>query len=199
MNLKDHEDLWPVIGTETPYRNHLIAVRNDKVRFPDNSVSQRTVVQHPGAVAVAAVDDAGRLLMIRQYRHPVAQQLWEIPAGLRDVPGEDPLDTAKRELAEETSYRASDWELLVDYFSSPGFSTERIRVYLARGLKEVPAGESTFVVTHEEKYLERAWVPLQAAAAAVLAGDLHNGVAAVGILALWAKSNGPDSKGAAEE
>ena len=106
--------------------------------MPDKNFAERTVVSHPGAVAVVALDDASRVLMIRQYRHPVGYQLWEIPAGLRDAAGEPPLETARRELFEETGYRAREWHVLIDYFTSPGFTTERLRIYLARGVH--PAG-----------------------------------------------------------
>jgi 8-oxo-dGDP phosphatase len=128
--------------------------------------------------------------MIRQYRHPVGRMLWEIPAGLRDVPGEDPWVTAQRELGEEAGYRASDWRALTDFFTSPGFSTERLRIYLARGLEEIPDGERTYVLKDEEARLERAWLPLREAVSMVLAGDLHNGVAAMGILAGYAAMSG---------
>ena len=104
--------------------------------MPDQNFAERTVVSHPGAVAVLALDDAGRVLMIRQYRHPVGYQLWEIPAGLRDAAGEPPLETARRELFEETGYRARDWHVLIDYFTSPGYSTERLRIYLARAVEQ---------------------------------------------------------------
>lgn len=154
--------------------------------MPGNTWAERTVVEHPGAVAVLALDDANRILMIKQYRHPVGRMLWEIPAGLRDVAGEDPLITARRELLEETGYRARDWQVLADYFSSPGFSTERLRVFLARDLEEVPEQERTFVLKDEEAALTQSWVPLPEAVASVLAGDLHNGVAAIGILAAQA-------------
>jgi 8-oxo-dGDP phosphatase len=154
--------------------------------MPASTWAERTVVEHPGAVAILALDDANRVLMIRQYRHPVGRMLWEIPAGLRDVPGEDLLITARRELLEETGYRARDWRVLTDFFSSPGFSTERLRVFLARDLERVPAEERTIVLKDEEAALTLAWLPLPEAVAAVLAGDLHNGVAAIGILAVYA-------------
>jgi 8-oxo-dGDP phosphatase len=187
--MKDVPERWPVTGTTELLRNHLIAVRNDMVLMPDNALAERTVVQHPGAVAVLALDDADRILMIRQYRHPVGRLLWEIPAGLRDVPGEDLVLTGRRELLEETGYRARDWRVLADFFTSPGFSTERLRIFLARGLEEVPEEERTFVLKEEEAHLVRAWLPLQQAASAVLAGDLHNGVTAMGILAAHAAAS----------
>jgi 8-oxo-dGDP phosphatase len=184
--MKDDVEHWPVDSSQEVYHDRLITVRTDKVRMPGDSWATRTVVEHPGAVAILALDDAGRVLMIRQYRHPVGRMLWEIPAGLRDVPGEDPLITARRELLEETGYRAGDWRVLVDFFSSPGFSTERLRVFLARDLEEVPEEERTFVLEDEEAAMTRAWWPLPEAVSAVLAGDLHNGVTAIGILSLYA-------------
>jgi len=188
--VKDSLELWPVGESTELLRSRLVTVRSDKVRMPDNTYAERDVVIHPGAVAVLALDDAGRILMIRQYRHPVGRMLWEIPAGLRDVPGEDPWLTAQRELAEEASYRARDWRVLTDFFTSPGFSTERLRVFLARGLEEIPEQERTYVLKEEEARLERAWLPLREAVSMVLAGDLHNGVAAMGILAGYAAASG---------
>jgi 8-oxo-dGDP phosphatase len=188
--LIDTPERWQVDSSQELFRNRLIAVRNDEVRMPGDTWATRTVVEHPGAVAVLALDEAKQVLMIRQYRHPVGRLLWEIPAGLRDVPGEDPLVTARRELLEETGYRARDWRVLADFYSSPGFSTEYLRVFLARDLEEVPEEERTYVPKDEEAALTVAWVPLQEAVAAVLAGDLHNGVAALGILAVYAASAG---------
>jgi len=184
--VKDTIERWPVAASAELARTRLITVRSDKVRMPDNHLAERDVVQHPGAVAVLALDDADRILMIRQYRHPVGRLLWEIPAGLRDEAGEDPWRTAQRELLEETGYRARDWHVLVDYFSSPGFTDERLRVFLARGLEEVPEEERTYVPSDEEAQLITAWLPLQEAVRKVLAGDLHNGVTAMGILAVHA-------------
>lgn len=184
--MKDIPARWPVASSTELLRSRLITVRSDKVRMPSNDWAERDVVEHPGAVAVLALDEAERVLMIRQYRHPVERLLWEIPAGLRDVPGEDLLVTAQREFLEEAGYEASQWHVLVDYFTSPGFSTERLRIYLARGVKEVPEEERTYVREDEEANLEQTWVPLQEAVRMVLAGDLHNSVAAMGILAVYA-------------
>ena len=129
--------------------------------------------------------------MIRQYRHAVGRELWEVPAGLRDVAGEPTAQTGRRELLEETGYRARDWHVLADYFSSPGIFTERLRVFLARGLEEVPEADRDFVPENEEAHLVLDWVPLDRAVSLVLAGDLHNGVAVVGLLAAHAaRQNG---------
>jgi 8-oxo-dGDP phosphatase len=186
MNIADVPERWPVVSTAELARGRLVAVRTDKVRTPDNEIAERDVVLHPGAVAVLALDDAQRVLLIRQYRHPVGRLLWEIPAGLRDVAGEPLWAAARRELVEEAGYRARDWRVLADYYSSPGFSTERLRVFLARDLEYVPEAERHFVPEAEEAYLISAWLPLDEAVHKVFVGDLHNGVAALGLLAAYA-------------
>ena len=187
--LRDTGRRWPVEGRPRKAQGAFVALRTDQVRMPDGDVAARDVVEHPGAVAVVALDDAGRVLLIRQYRHPAGQLLWEIPAGLRDVPGEPVHRTGERELREETGYAARTWHLLADIFTSPGISTERVTVYLARDLAQVPDGERP-PLRHEEAQLEPAWVPLEAAVQLFLAGELHNGVAAVGILAAYAARAG---------
>ena len=175
-----------MLSSAVQARGPIVTLRADQVQMPDHEVADRQVVEHPGAVAIVALDEAGRVLMIRQYRHPVARRLWELPAGLRDVSGEPPLMTAERELLEETGYRAGNWRVLIDYYSSPGISTESIRVFLARNLTAVPAAQRDFVPRHEETQLQIGWVALDGALAAFMAGDLHNGVAAVGILSAYA-------------
>lgn len=175
-----------MVSSAQRLRGHIFSVLTDDVRMPDGAVAARDVVVHPGAVAVLALDDRERVLLVRQYRHPAGHLLWELPAGLRDVDREQPLDTAQRELAEETGWRADSWRTLADCFTSPGMSTERIRIFLARGVTEIPPAERDFTPVHEEAATERAWVPLGEAAAAVLAGDVHNQTAAVGILAAYA-------------
>ena len=190
MNLRDEPANWPVVASAELVRGRLVTVRTDKVRMPDDELAERDVVIHPGAVAVLALDDAQNVLLIRQYRHPVGRLLWEIPAGLRDVAGEPPWATARRELLEEAGYRARDWRVLADYYTSPGFSTERLRVFLARDLELVPEAERDFVPEAEEAQLLSAWLPLDEAVRKVFAGDLHNGVAALAILAAYAARSG---------
>jgi 8-oxo-dGDP phosphatase len=193
VNIADAAEEWPVVSSAELLRTRLITVRADKVRMPGNRLAERDVVIHPGAVAAIVLDDAGRVLLIRQYRHPVGRRLWEIPAGLRDVAGEPLWATARRELLEEAGYRARDWRVLVDYYSSPGFSTERLRIFLARGPEFVPEAERDFVPTDEEAQLVSAWLPLEEAVGKVFAGELHNGVAALGIMAAYAaRSEGFD-------
>ena len=182
----DAGEQWQVLDSELRARSHVVALRTDLVLMPDGTSAERDVVVHPGAVGIVALDEEDQVLMIRQYRHPVSRMLWEIPAGLRDIEGEPIGVTAERELLEETGYRARDWRVLVDYFSSPGMTNERLRVYLARGLSEIDHAERGFVPKHEEAHLLLAWVPLDRAVELFLAGDLHNGVAAVGILSAYA-------------
>jgi ADP-ribose pyrophosphatase len=177
---------WPVTESAELASGAMVQLRKDMVRMPDGEVVGRDVLVHPGAVAVLALDTDEQVLMIRQYRHPVGRLLWEIPAGLRDVAGEPLRATAERELLEEAGYRAEQWWVLTDSYSSPGISTERIRIFLARGLALVPESERSYVPEHEEAHLEVAWVPLDEAVVGILAGDLHNGVTALGILAAYA-------------
>jgi 8-oxo-dGTP pyrophosphatase MutT (NUDIX family) len=184
--LRDTPEHWPVTQSAELARGRLLRVRVDTVSMPDGTHADRELTEHPGAVAILALDEADRVLLIRQYRHPAGALLWEIPAGLRDVTGEPLLAAAQRELLEETGYRAADWRVLTDFLTSPGSSTERVRVYLARGLTEVPAAERDYVPEYEEASLQVAWLPLEAAVRGFLAGDLHNGVAAVGILSAYA-------------
>jgi ADP-ribose pyrophosphatase len=193
VNIRDEPAQWPVVSSSEQFRGRLVTVRADKVRMPGSNVAEREVVVHPGAVAILALDDAGQVLLVRQYRHPVGRLLWEIPAGLRDVAGESLSNAARRELLEEAGYRARDWRVLTDYYSSPGFTTERLRIFLARDLEFVPPGERDFVPEDEEAELVPAWLALDEAVRKVLAGELHNGATALGILASYAaRSEGFD-------
>jgi ADP-ribose pyrophosphatase len=139
-------------------------------------------------VAVLALDDEDRVLVLKQYRHPVRQKLWEIPAGLLDIPGENPLHAAQRELYEEAHVKAGDWRVLADIYTTPGGSDEAVRVFLARDVSE--ADGERFEVAEEEADLEYARVPLAELVRGVLAGDLHNSCLVVGVLALNAALGG---------
>jgi 8-oxo-dGTP pyrophosphatase MutT (NUDIX family) len=184
--LADVAESWPVCASEELASGRIVTLRRDTVQVPDGGEAKREVVEHPGAVAVLALDEAGQVLLIRQYRHPVGRLLWEIPAGLRDVPGEPLEQTARRELLEEAGYVAADWQVLADVFTSPGISSERLRIFLARGLTKIPDAEREYVPSDEEAHLVIEWAPLDVAVSAVLAGELHNGVTAIGVLAAYA-------------
>jgi ADP-ribose pyrophosphatase len=137
------------------------------------------------------------VLLIKQYRHPVRHWDWEIPAGLLDITGEDPLDAAKRELAEEADLQAETWNVLTDIFTSPGGSDEAIRIYLARSVR--PTAEA-FAREAEEADIEVAWVPLEEAVEGVLARRLHNAPLSVAVLAaVAARAGGWSTLGAADE
>lgn len=190
-DLRDSEQRWPVVGDPRRVSGCLVSLRTDRVRMPDGETAERDVIEHPGAVAVVALDELGQVLLIRHYRHAAGQVLWEIPAGIRDVDGEPPRATAERELLEEAGYRARNWYLLADFFTSPGITSERLLVFLARGLTWVPESERDgHIPRHEEAYLLVRWAPLRDVAGLFLAGNLHNGVTAVGILSAYAAQQG---------
>ncbi len=180
--LRDEAHDAELLARTEHFRGHVWSVASDEVRLPSGDVVVRDVVVHPGAVGVAAIDDHDRILLIRQFRHPVGGYLLELPAGLRDVPDEPPLETARRELAEEAGIVATQWHVLVDFFNSPGGSTEAFRCYLARGLTQLPGGRPR-TGEAEEADLPQAWVALDTAVEAVLAGDLHNPTTVAGVLA----------------
>jgi 8-oxo-dGTP pyrophosphatase MutT (NUDIX family) len=171
-----------VHSSETVFEGAVWDVRRDDVELGDGQVVTREVVDHTGAVGVLALDDQDRVLLVRQYRHPVRSFLWEAPAGLLDVSGEDPLEAAKRELVEEAGYRADEWHVLLDFYNSPGGTTEAFRCYLARGLHEV-AEDERHQGEGEEKDMPAVWLPLDEARDLVMAGKLHNPSAVTGILA----------------
>ncbi|MFF1557763.1 NUDIX domain-containing protein [Streptomyces sp. NPDC058279] len=184
MDIADTPESWEVVASRTPFQGAKTAVRSEQVRMPDRAVVRRDYQVHPGSVCVLAVDEEQRVLILRQYRHPVRHKLWELPAGLLDVPGENPLRAAQRELYEEAHVEARDWRVLVDFFSSPGGSDEAIRIFLARDLTQ-SAGER-FEVSEEEADMELARVPLEELVDRVLAGELGNPGLVSGVLALSA-------------
>ncbi|WP_246090012.1 NUDIX domain-containing protein [Nonomuraea deserti] len=186
--IEDTPESWDVLETKERFDGHVIKVVTDTVRMPRDEAAERDYVVHPGAVAVLALDDQDRVLLIRQYRHPTRHLMWELPAGLRDVPGEPLVDAAARELAEEAGYRAATWHTLIDLRTSPGMSDERIRVFLARDLTKIPDEENGFVHRHEEIDMPVKWVPLPDAVEKALMGMIHNSPAVAGILAAYAAS-----------
>jgi ADP-ribose pyrophosphatase len=186
--LADTPENWSVTATATPFTGKKTAVRADDVLMPDGSTGRRDYQVHPGSVAVVALDAEDRVAVIEQYRHPVRHKLWEVPAGLLDVPGENPLHAARRELYEEAHIRAGDWRVLVDVYPSPGGSDEAVRVFLARDLSE--AEGERFAVFAEEADMRHARVPVGDLVRAVLAGRVHNTCLALGVLALQAARAG---------
>ncbi|MFJ3928157.1 NUDIX domain-containing protein [Streptomyces sp. NPDC090022] len=193
VDIKDSALTWEVLSQDRPFEGAKTAVASDRVRMPDGSVARRDYQVHPGSVCVLALDAEDRVLVLRQYRHPVRHKLWELPAGLLDVPGENPLHAAQRELYEEAHVKAEDWRVLADFFSSPGGSDEAVRIFLARDLAE--AEGERYAVSDEEADMELARVPLAELVRGVLAGELHNPGLVTGVLALAAAlaAGGPDT------
>ncbi|HAS30822.1 MAG: NUDIX hydrolase [Microbacterium sp.] len=178
-SLSDERVEVEIVDTELVYEGRVWDVRSDTFRYGEGEIV-RQYVDHPGAAAVVAVDDEGRVLLIQQYRHPIRRRDWEIPAGLLDVEGEEPLETARRELAEEVDLEAERWESLVSIFTTPGGNDEVVHLFLARGLRSVGTPHDR---EDEEADIRQEWMPLGQAVEGVLAGRFRNGILAVGVLA----------------
>ena len=177
-----------VVESDDIYEGKVLAVRRDQVRMPGGGASVREIMEHAGAVAIAALDADDRLMMIYQYRHALERRLWEMPAGLLDVAGEDARETARRELAEEVGLEADEWSVLLDLAPSPGFSDESVRVYLATGLRDV--GRPQLDADDEEADLETHWIPLADAVAMTMDGTIVNSTTAAAVLAVHAVRTG---------
>jgi 8-oxo-dGTP pyrophosphatase MutT (NUDIX family) len=180
--LQDRLDPRPVRSCERSFTGHVWNVVTEDVDLGEGGVVSRDFVDHTGAVAVLALDDQDRVVLVLQYRHPVGAFEWELPAGLLDVAGEPPALTAARELMEEADLEAQEWDLLLDHYTSSGGSNESVRVFLARGLTPVPE-EHRHVRAGEELGMPVRRVPLDEVVEAVLAGDVHNGTLMVSALA----------------
>ncbi|XVV10263.1 NUDIX domain-containing protein [Actinoplanes sp. CA-131856] len=170
------------VSSTSRYKGPIFEVFSDEVTMSSGGTAKRDVVRNKGAVGIVALDEVDRVVLIRQYRHAVGQRLWELPAGLRDVDGEDLVTTAARELAEEADVDAARWDVLIDMFNSPGFSDETIRIFLARDLTEVP-DDKRYSRTDEEADLEITRVDLDEAVAMIFRGEITNAAAVGGLLA----------------
>jgi len=177
--LRDEKVDLEIVSTDLVYEGAVWDVRSDTVRYGDGEMT-RQYVEHPGAAAVVAIDDDERVVLIQQYRHPIKERDWEIPAGLLDVAGEPPIETAKRELTEEADLAADRWQHLVSMHTTPGGNDEVVHLFLARGLRAV---ETDFEREHEESDMRLERVPLAEVIDGVLAGRLRNGILATGALA----------------
>ncbi|WP_285363374.1 NUDIX hydrolase [Microbacterium sp. LMC-P-041] len=177
--LRDEPFQPEVLQSDLVYEGAVWNVRDDRVRYGDGEI-RRQYVAHTGAVAILALDDQGRALLIQQYRHPIRHRDWELPAGLLDMPGEEPLAAAQRELAEEADLVAAHWEPLVSSWTTPGGNDEVIHVFLASG---VSTANEAHARVDEEADIRVEWVPLDAAVAAVLDGRMRNGILSIGVLA----------------
>ena len=163
------------LSSRNVYRGRLLDVREDEVRLPDGSTSRREYIVHPGAAVMLAMPDAQSVIIERQYRYPLREHVYELPAGKID-PGEDPLDTAKRELLEETGYRARDWRHLLSTYPVVGYSNERVELYLARDLEHV--GHAL----DEGEFLDVLVVPLAEAMDWMRLGRIKEAKTIVGLL-----------------
>lgn len=184
VDLADRLDRHSALDTELVFEGMVWDVRRDVINLGAAGQVTREYVDHPGAVGVVAlreVDGRDQLLLIQQYRHPVGAFEWELPAGLLDVAGEPPWLCAARELHEEADLIADRWDVLIDFFSSPGGNSEALRVFLARDLTDVHHGDR-FSREGEEHAMPVGWVDLDEAHEAVLRGQLHNPGAVIGIL-----------------
>lgn len=172
-----------IVSSERVFKGAVWDINREVFDYNGKEVT-REFVDHMGAVAVLAIDDEGRVLLIQQYRHPIRSRDWELPAGLLDVENEEPLAAAKRELEEEVDLIAANWAELVEFHSSPGGSNELIRVYQATGLR---ATSVVFDRVEEEADIVKRWVPLDEIVAAVLDGRLKNSILAIAVLAAHAR------------
>lgn len=176
--LRDEPVALGVSSSTRLYNGRVWDVYQDVVNYGEGTIT-RDYVKHTGAVAVLAMDERERVLVIKQYRHPVRMREWEIPAGLLDLEGEDPLECAQRELAEEVDLEADEWSVLADYATSPGGSDEIVRVYLARGLRPTAQAHPR---EYEESDIELRWVSLDEALIAVFEGRVGNSIFSVAML-----------------
>jgi 8-oxo-dGTP pyrophosphatase MutT (NUDIX family) len=177
--LRDEPLAPEVLDSDLVYEGRVWNVLSDRVRYGDGEIV-RQYVDHTGAVAIVAIDENDRVLLIQQYRHPIRHRDWELPAGLLDIEGEEPLLAAQRELAEEADLAAAHWEPLLSTFATPGGSNEIVHFFVATGLSAVPDAHPR---EDEEADIRVEWVPLSDAVTAVLEGRMHNALLAIGLLA----------------
>jgi len=163
------------LNSTTVYRGRILEVREDAVRLPDGSTSRREYVVHPGAAVMLAMPDPQSVVIERQYRYPLRSHVFELPAGKID-PGEDALDTAKRELREETGYRAGEWRHLLTTYPVVGYSNERIELYLARDLEYVGGS------LDDGEFLDVLVMPLAEAIGWVKLGRINEAKTIMGLL-----------------
>lgn len=177
---KDTQATPKVLSHEVVFGGKIWDVVSERFEYNGSELT-REFVSHTGGVAVIAINDHQDVLLIRQYRHPVRGYLWEIPAGLLDVPGESRLEAAKRELLEESGYVAESWRQLAEFYTTPGGSNELVTIFIANELR---AQGHDFELEGEEVDMELAWVPLSQALNSVLKSEMKSPLSSFAILAL---------------
>lgn len=173
-----------VLESRRAFAGRIVGVRVDRVRLDDGAETTREVVEHSGSTAIVALDRQGRVLLVQQYRYPVGEELWEIPAG-RLEPGEVPVEAAARELAEEAGLRAEHWEHLLTVYASPGYCDERLVIFLATELAERQASPDA------DERIAKAWFPLAEAVTMGLYGQITDAKTVAAVLAVAARRPGP--------
>ncbi len=165
-----------LVSTEEIFQGKIIKVQVDTVQLPDGKVAKREVVRHPGAVVILPLTDQGEVVMVRQYRHATGEILLELPAGKRDA-GEEPLTCARRELEEETGFRAAKWRVLFSFYTSPGFCDELLYLVLAKGLQKGEAHPD------DGEFIDAVTMPLDQVRQMALAGEFKDAKTVLGVLA----------------
>ena len=166
-----------VISSKEVLRNNLFAVVEEEATDNSGFSIKRSIIRHPGSAVMMAVDQEGRILLVRQFRLPAQADLWEIPAGRLD-PGEEPIEAAKRELREETGYSAKQWKELISYFPSPGYVEERMTLFLAT---ELVAGDAEPM---EDERIEMKWFTQEEVHQEIRAGGIIDGKTVIGFFLL---------------
>ncbi len=178
----DVDAAWPVARASVPFESGYLDLVVDDIVGPDGVHHTRSVVHTTDSVMVLAIDDADRVLFVQQYRHPMRRRMAELPAGKVDVAGESPLQTARRELAEEADLVAEHWTPGPELVAASGYSTESFHLFTATGLRPVPETERT-VREAEEADMEHWWVPFDVAVECALTGRVKNAATCTSLLA----------------
>jgi ADP-ribose pyrophosphatase len=172
-----------LVSSKEVYKSKIFTVTEERATAPDGFEIERAIVQHNGAAVMMAMDGRKRILLVRQYRMPARKRLWELPAGRID-PGETPLKAARRELKEETGYRAGRWKKLISFYPSPGFCAEKMTIYLATELDE---GEPEPM---DDERIETRWFSSKKVDEMIRKGQIIDAKTIAGYL-FWRRTNCP--------